>query len=230
MQPAPIRWQGGVQVFDIDLDAFSQGADGERVDVLDENERARAARMATPLLRRRFAAAHGATRQVLGAMLGVDAGRLRFLAGVHGKPSLSVPDACGIHFNLSHCRGRALLAVADTDVGVDLEGWIERDTARLAADVLTDSELADFDACPPDRQPRELARLWAAKEALLKACGFGLQLAPQQVAVASGGGWHTLPSPADASPWWLQRIDIEGPFCAFVASRRCSEVTFTRLA
>lgn len=228
MHPAPIAWQGGLQVFDIDLDALSGEPSGYGLDVLDEEERRRAARMATPLLRQRFIAAHAATRLVLADALGVGAADLVFATGPHGKPSLATPRVREFHFNLSHCQGRALLAIADCEVGVDVEGWIGRDAARLAVDVLAVAELARFLEVPPGDQPQELARQWAAKEALLKACGLGLQLEPLSVSVDTCGGWHRLPPPADSSPWWLQRVELPGPFCAFVASGRRIQATLVQ--
>lgn len=228
MDQAPIVWQGGLQVFEIDLDAISHASAGEELGVLDGEERQRASRMATPLLRRRFVAAHAVTRRILGDALGVGAQDIGFVTGPFGKPSLATPLVGGFHFNLSHCHGRALLAVADCEVGVDLEGWVEHDTARLAGHVLAEDELAGFRECALEDQPRDLARRWAAKEALLKACGVGLQLDPHLVSVDTGGGWHRLPPPAGISPWWLQRIEIAGPFCAFVASALSTEATVVR--
>lgn len=220
MHPEANAWRGGLQVFDIDLDALDGRSTLNGLDLLDDEERRRAARMATPVLRQRFVAAHAATRLVLAEALGVDAASLGFATGCHGKPLLATPRLQGFHFNLSHCQGRALLAIADCEVGVDVEGWIGRDTGRLAVDVLSAAELARFLECPPPDQPRELARHWSAKEALLKACGLGLQLDPLSVPVDTRGGWHRLPPPAGSSPWWLQRIELDGPFCAFVASER----------
>lgn len=228
MHRPPNAAKDTVRVFDIDLDAFTLGCDSRMRDVLDERERQRAERMATPMLRRRYVAAHAATRWLLAEVLEVEPRNLVFDLGAHGKPAVSQPADAGLHFNLSHCQGRALLAVADSEVGVDIEGWIERDTLLLAAEVLAADELAHFQGVPMDQQPRELAHAWAAKEALFKACGLGLQIAPGAVRVETGLGWHRLPEATDGSAWWLQSIDVDGPFCACLATRGAVAVDLTK--
>lgn len=230
MHPATTAWQGRLRVFDIDLDASTRARPGAPADVLDAEEKRRAGRMATPLLRRRFEAAHVATRHILGAALDVDPASLSFTLGEFGKPALVGPTDRGLHFNLSHCGGRALLAVTDTAVGVDIEAWVERDIEGLAREVLAVTELERFLEMSPDERPRELARIWSAKEALFKACGLGLQIVPASVCIDAQAGWHRLPEPVQAPAWWLQPIEVDGPFCACVATRRNIEMEVTRYA
>lgn len=225
MPATPTSTPGPIRVFDIDLDRF----DDERVaglfELLDEAERQRAWRMATPLLHRRFVAAHAATRMLLAKQLGVEPDVLRLGKGANGKPVLAGPLAHALHFNLSHCGGRALLAVCGDEVGIDIEGQVRGDIDALAADVLAPEELNRFQALPVADRSMELCRLWAAKEALLKACGLGLGLAPASFRIQADGCWHRLPPPADPGPWWLQQLRIQGPFRAYVATRRQLKVS-----
>src|SRR5689334_21636065 len=84
--------------------------------VLDERERERAAGFRRDRDRDRWTVAHAALRQVLGCRLGAAPERLRFDSVATGKPVLA---GGGLHFNLSHSEGRAVVAVAgDRPVGV----------------------------------------------------------------------------------------------------------------
>jgi 4'-phosphopantetheinyl transferase len=66
-------------------------------------------------------ACRAALRVVLGEALGIAAETVAFEFGEFGKPALS-PPWDGLHFNLSHCRDLALIALCgDGAVGVDVE-------------------------------------------------------------------------------------------------------------
>ena len=95
----------------------------QRLDsILDDDERARAARFVFPHDGRRYVAAHAALRLVLAHYLDEDPRRLRFERGTHGKPRLACRTAGDYEINLSHSGGRALIAVARArEVGVDIE-------------------------------------------------------------------------------------------------------------
>ena len=124
----------------------------------------RAGRFATAQLARRYLAAHAALRAILGRHT---AAVLEFGVAEKGKPYLT--HAPEVRFNLSHSRGRALVAVArNVEVGVDLE-WI-RPMDRY-------SEMAER-FFPPDEDPPadvvDFFRRWTRLEALWKARGVGL--------------------------------------------------------
>ena len=167
--------------------------------VLDEHERARAARFATPVLQRRFVAAHAALRQLLGWAAGVDPATLRVEADRQGKPVLA--DHPQLHFSLSHCGGQALVALARAPLGVDIEAMIQRDVALLAEQILSPAERGRWLQRPAAEQARALTEAWTGKEALLKACGFGLRVDP--VTLELGHGEHVLPG---GGRWFLRAL------------------------
>src|SRR5438093_6210953 len=94
--------------------------------LLSPGERSRSARMRYRTPRRRFIAAHGALRKLLGAYLGLHPSELGFVHNEFGKPAL---DGAGqgqfggrLSFNLSHSGDLALIGVAvDAEIGVDVE-------------------------------------------------------------------------------------------------------------
>jgi 4'-phosphopantetheinyl transferase len=127
-------------------------------------EAARASRFVTPELARRYLAAHGALRAILGRYTST---RLEFALEEKGKPYL--PLSPEVRFNLSRSQGRALIAVSrDIDVGVDIEYL--RPLPNYA-------DLARRYFPPEQSDPIDEAdffRLWTRFEALLKARGVGL--------------------------------------------------------
>ena len=88
---------------------------------LDPAERRRAAGFAIPEDGRRFTAAHGATRAILGRRLHAPPEELVWAHSGHGKPELA-SRWTGLRANLSTCAQLAMLAVTESrEIGVDLE-------------------------------------------------------------------------------------------------------------
>lgn len=140
--------------------------------VLDDEERRRADALLSARQRRRFVVAHGAARVILGRQLGVPPARLRWVRGPHGKPELAVP--AGPRVSLSHSGDLAVLAVcALRPVGVDIQRLpADLDAVAMSARYFTGPE-ASFVAAAERRagQQARFARLWARKEACVKAGG-----------------------------------------------------------
>jgi 4'-phosphopantetheinyl transferase len=138
--------------------------------VLDEGERCRAGDIAQENERRRFVVAHAATRLIVGDMLGVPAGRLRFDTGPNGKPRLARPWS-GLHTNLSHSGALCLLAAADRELGVDVQEIPPAVAAGALAVRYFPPAEARFVTADPAGAAERFVRLWARKEACLKAAG-----------------------------------------------------------
>jgi 4'-phosphopantetheinyl transferase len=154
--------------------------------VLDESERARAARFVFERDRVRFQAAHVGLRHILARYLGGAPAGLAFAEGLHGRPLLAGAPAGTLEFNLSHSGELALVAVArQGPLGVDVEAlrpvpeWRE-----LAERYFTPAECAAI-AAATDPQLAFL-RCWARKEAALKSTGIGLSQEPRSVSVGVG--------------------------------------------
>ena len=147
--------------------------------LLSAEERAQADRYKSERDQRRFAAAHGVLRLLLGRYLEVAPAELRFVTGAHGKPGVVTPKRNGdpaLRFNLAHSGEMGLFVFAkDREVGVDLEE-IDARTARpaLAERFFAPGERSSILARTPDERPQYFARLWTLKEAYLKALGLGL--------------------------------------------------------
>jgi len=175
--PAP----GGVGLHPLRADADAARA-GELL--LDAAERARAARLATPLLRARFVSFRAGLRRLLAAYLGREPGGLRFAYGPHGRPELA--DAPELRFNLSPAADEALVAVTSgRAVGVDLELVDARiDLGAVAETVFADCERRALAACTPAGRAPFFFRTWVRKEAFIKALGLGFSRDPRRFAIA----------------------------------------------
>jgi 4'-phosphopantetheinyl transferase len=135
----------------------------------------------------RWRACRAALRHVLGDALGIDPAAVAFEFGEFGKPALS-PPWDGLHFNLSHCRDLALIALCrDGAVGVDIEPRDRAPSLLGCEEAFCHPE--EIAALPVEESPRAvtLLEIWTAKEALLKALGTGMSVPPPSVAVARHG-------------------------------------------
>jgi len=183
-------------------------------------EHARAGRYRSPVDARRFAMARGWLRHVLGAGMGTPAAAVRF-ADDPGKPRLE--GRVEPHFNLSHAAELALIAIAASEVGVDIEhtasGTHGLEAVGLAC---TPEELAVLDRLPPGDRAEAFLRLWTAKEAYLKARGVGLTVPPNRVEVgtAAPGAAAPVRVAGDSGPlrWWVREIRPAPAYIAAVAA------------
>jgi len=117
----------------------------------------------------------GVVRWHLAEALGCDAATIVLGRDSAGKPYLATP-AVPLWFNTAGRDG--LLAVATSrrgPVGVDVETLAHcRDTAGLTRTVFSPGEADWLERQPAELRPLSFARLWTAKEAVLKACGTGI--------------------------------------------------------
>jgi phosphopantetheinyl transferase len=144
-----------------------------------------------PDKKRRRELAHLAQGRLLGAYLGVTPATLEFERGAGAKPRLRGEP---LQFNLSHSERFALLAVTRRlAVGVDVQA--PHPTASkpwFAKRICTAREHERF---LRDPRPEELLRLWARKEAVIKARSEGSYVAVGDVDVLDDlvdGGWRCL--------------------------------------
>ncbi|MEO8369398.1 MAG: 4'-phosphopantetheinyl transferase superfamily protein [Candidatus Solibacter sp.] len=158
------------------------------------NETEHAARLALPILRRRYLRAHAALRDIL--QRHTDA-PLVFSQHEKGKPYLASDPT--LHFSLTHSRDLALIAVTRAcPVGIDVE------RLRPMTDIVAIAQRYFPGGTPPPATAREFFRQWTQFEALLKAQGTGL------FGITEFPGEWTV-SPIDAGPRYAAAVACEGP-------------------
>jgi 4'-phosphopantetheinyl transferase len=166
------------------------------VDLLDDAERARAARFVSVVARSRFVQVRAALRAELAHRLGAAPRGLHFTYGRSGKPALAPPfDRSRLEFSVAHSHDLALLAFADTvALGVDLERVRAlRDADGLAGRVLSEQERAQLARLSGAAWTEAFFRLWTRKEALVKCFGGSLLGSPPS---GEAVGFAEVPVPA----------------------------------
>jgi phosphopantetheinyl transferase len=101
----------------------------------------------------------------------------------HGEgraPWLLAPEASGLCLSSASRAGMAALAVGRGPIGVDIEAV--EPGIEPPWNVLHPDERACLSGLAPDEQGRSFARIWAAKEAYLKALATGLGREPSSFA------------------------------------------------
>ena len=232
LNPSEIRvWLVDLD-FGLNPDNVETAEPGPELDVLSDDECARAARFVRARDRRRFARCRASLRHVLGGLLRKSPRSLRFQAVGQGKPELDFKtmglddgDArATIRFNVSHSSDLALIGVClGHELGVDLER-IKRisEADRIVASFFSPAERAEFAAIPDDMKALAFFRGWTRKEAVLKGLGTGL--AGLSAHYETGFGMTELPAhfiPATPSPrveqWQLWEAAPRAGFVAAVA-------------
>ena len=195
---------------------------GERIAALraclTEPERRRAIRLRATGREAECIAARGCLRRLLAAYLDTDAADLTFVPAPGGKPALASNPS--LRFSFSDSGGRALVAVTrDREIGVDVERIRERELrAGLMERVMSPAERAAAERCAPPEALHLFYRLWARKEAVLKAAGVGLRMRPARVDVLDTDSPVAVPSgDAGETAWRVRDVDAGEQWAAAVA-------------
>lgn len=110
------------------------------------------------------------------------------ITNAHGKPQLKDNS---LYFNLSHSGNYVVLAVADCELGIDIEK-IAPYNSNVAERCFTKDELEwlkqqKYDAYQP------FYYLWTGKEAVMKAVGIGFAMKPESFSLLPiENGSHTI--------------------------------------
>jgi 4'-phosphopantetheinyl transferase len=175
--------EDGITVFAASLSVSKERLGGLAA-TLSADERERADRLVSEIVRRRFITARGILREILGCRCNCPAAEIKFAYSPTGKPSL-IGDST-LHFNLAHSHDLALVAVSRLAlVGVDIElVRAPKDAEAVAERFFSPRESTGLKALPVDQRPPAFFNLWTRKEACVKATGEGVARAIQQVEVS----------------------------------------------
>jgi 4'-phosphopantetheinyl transferase len=190
--------------------------------LLDEAECERARALAHLASRRRFIAAHGAVRVILGGRLGVPPASLRWRYGPRGKPRLVGAD---VQVNLSHSGALAALAVASRRVGIDVQRVLTGlAPARMAVRYYPPAEARFVMAADgPAAQADRFTRLWVRKEACLKVTGGRLLPGLAQAVMGTG-----LADDYQAATALIREVRVPPGYHAAVAAEDAARYSITR--
>ena len=182
----------GVALWQASLDAGPQKT-ARLEKLLSSEEIARAQRFLSETHRRRFVAAHGILRQILGRVTGICPKHLEFADQGRGRPGLKNDLPFDFFcFNLSHSRDMMLLGVClKGPVGVDVE-WINpaAGISGLADRFFSSAEAREIRSRSRESAKALFYQYWTLKEAYLKATGEGIaRLGDIEIRHRAGGGY-----------------------------------------
>jgi 4'-phosphopantetheinyl transferase len=199
---------------------------------LSTDEHERAALFATDELRNRWLHGHVALRRILARHLGVAPERIVYGRSERGKPFLAPPHGA-LEFSFSDSGDLALVAVSEQGpVGVDVEACRpHRDLLTLAESFFAPEERAAlWKAAESDRAPM-FYRIWARKEAFIKAIGEGLAFGLERFAVTGDADRPRFVridrDPRAAGEWQVRDVSVAGGYAgALVAPAQLNTVEF----
>lgn len=201
--------------------------------MLDDAERSRAGGFLRAEDRRRYIAARGGLRSILGAALGQRPADIRLTVGVAGKPALA---GGAIEFNVSHSGGFVIIALSDgSPIGVDVEeirAMPDRDA--IARCYFHPGEVADLLSLPEPDATLAFFRCWTRKEAVSKALGlgFGLALDSYRVSCLPREAPMLREIAGDTAParWSIRDLALGADYAAAIAAPAAAlQVTHRRI-
>jgi len=214
MKTSDVRWnaapnglklaEGDVHVFCAPLDVPPERFE-ELLQPLSYDEWQRAGRFHRGRDRERFLAGRGALREILGMFLNVNPASFVFSYGEFGKPQIAAPVAAhSLQFDLAHSDSMVVYAIAQHELGVDLERIRAMDeTEQIASRFFTPRENSSLLALPEQQRLEAFFNCWTRKEAYLKAIGSGLNDGLDQIEVSLAPGQAAeLRGVANASGQW----------------------------
>ncbi|WP_309131694.1 4'-phosphopantetheinyl transferase superfamily protein [Brevibacterium sp.] len=135
-----------------------------------------------PELATTWAAGRVVLRHVLGSVLDCDPGSIEIRLDIAGKPRVT-----DCEFSVTRAQRLVLVAVAADPVGVDLEAIPEDSVAAEAAALLHSRERDELAQLEGRELAESFVRVWARKEAFLKALSTGLARDPGMDYIGAAG-------------------------------------------
>ena len=188
---------------------------------LSKDEMDRASQFRFVRHRNLFIASRGILRRILSRYVQAESHELELRSSPSGKPQLNC-DGPKIEFNLSHSGALALYAVAQRQLGIDVEQIDPRFvTSEVAAIVLSKREFAEFSALPELARTRVFFTIWTCKEAYLKANGKGLAGDLKNIEVGLDDVYSRLLDDGEKT-WLLLRVKSTKQYSAALVVDGCS--------
>ncbi|HSW70077.1 MAG TPA: 4'-phosphopantetheinyl transferase superfamily protein [Gammaproteobacteria bacterium] len=141
--------------------------------ILNQDEKERAMRFRFEEHSQRFIIARGVLRCILSRYTAIPAEKIEFITNARGKPYLK--NNLSVQFNVSHSHDWAVYALTkEAEIGVDIEKIETHFTEGVARKFFSPEEYTRLMNLSEEEKIPAFYRLWAGKEAVIKALGEGL--------------------------------------------------------
>ena len=187
-------------------------------DLLNEEERLRAARFVRASDRRHFAVCRACVKSVIASRIpGLNAQSITFAYGPWGKPRWG-----DISFSISHSQSLGLLALSPSGpLGCDSNGMAGRPNPVGVASYFTLQERLALAELTASARRDAFFTLWVRKESVGKACGQGLGVGLGNIAASCRPDEpvvRVLPgAPVPPKTWWVPAFSLPGGYSAAAA-------------
>jgi len=182
---------------------------------LSVDEVARAGRFHFERDQKRFIAARGILRKILGSYLNKRPEKICFEYSSHGKPMLAHnPGDDNICFNLSHSGAFALYAVTlRKKIGIDIESIRDNvSVEQVAQQFFSQNEIRSLEKIDINKRSELFFQYWTRKEAFLKARGEGISFPMEQCDISLINGRVLSPVTAQDNNREVSRLYVQDLF------------------
>jgi 4'-phosphopantetheinyl transferase len=185
--------------------AITETEENKKFSLLSLDERKRANQFHFPIHRQRFIAARSMLRIILSHYLNVASHDIVFAYDEDEKPYLQYPNDTHLQFNLSHSDCMAVYAFTiDHSIGIDIEKIQDDYHSGVAQRFFSEQENQELLNLPSSERIAGFYRIWARKEAIVKAIGKGLSIPLTTFSVSAAynseiitlenqGSWSLIP-------------------------------------
>lgn len=195
--------------------------------VLNQEEIARAERFVVEHAKQEFLTARITLKYLLASILGIEPMAITFKTNDYKKPFLSFTHQQAINFNVSHTRDWvAILISREKNVGIDIQyHQLKTDFLKIAKRFFYGDEYELLLKASPNQKKHFFYRMWAAKEAIIKAIGTGMYYPLDHVNVSACVDQDFLPiqlcekcSEHINSSWYLSSLSMSDDISLFWTS------------
>lgn len=167
-----------------------------------------------------FVSSRWLLKTVLSHLLSIPSHQIKFIRGIHGKPTLSKDqNTLELDFNLSHKEDISLLGITTRgQIGVDVEEILTNERIlRIAQRYFHPEELIWIQKADSElKVAQRFYQMWSLKESLIKTIGGGIFQNLQSFRVEcleSGVKLHSSQWPwSDQNQWSLFEVQELAPF------------------
>ena len=189
----------------------------EYLGTLNFQEKTRVDRFHFPLHKRRFIAARGVLRLLLSRYQNITPAAVDFLYQPRGKPYLA--DAA-VQFNVSHSHDIAVFAFTkNSPIGVDIEKTEKQYNDSVAERYLHPDEYAELSGLTDGLRAMEFYRIWARKEAVIKAIGDGMHISLNSFSTITKGQPIAIDVDGDTIAWHLRDFNAHEEYQSAVVTQ-----------
>lgn len=140
---------------------------------------------------------------------------INLVFGEKGKPHIG--NLQDVHFNISHSGHYVVCAVAETEIGIDVER-IRKVDLRIAERFFSPSEINDLMAHDEATRMHYFITLWTIKESFLKAIGRGLTQHLNSFTIVKNGDSYLLTGNEEAARYGIETHQLNHEYMMAVCS------------